>query len=272
MSFLGELVGIAAPIVGGIFGGPIGAGLGGAFGSLVNGGGIQGALTGGLESFAGSEIFSGINNAFGGGAGSTGGLNAGVGSSVSTGDLTPAAIDSLAGTPGYGPNASASDFSAGIGGSGISGGGGAGLSVMQQLSSLLQRASSVGSGSQGGGLFSGLLGGGGAGGGGNQNIFKALAGLYALTQSQSLQKQAQLPSASSVEGLPGFQAGQDAVARSMASQGYAGSSNMAGALASQAGNFYNQAVGQRQSSVSGQLAPLMGQLSGMGLLSSAFGG
>lgn len=47
-----------------------------------------------------------------------------------------------------------------------------------------------------------------------------------------------------VSTLPGYKAGEQAVQRSMAAQGYTGSGNMAVALQKYGGDFYNQAVSQ----------------------------
>lgn len=49
---------------------------------------------------------------------------------------------------------------------------------------------------------------------------------------------------SSITSLPGYQAGLEAVQRSMAAQGYMGSGNMMAALQKYGGDFYNNAVSQ----------------------------
>lgn len=59
--FLGKIISVAAPIVGGIFGGPLGAAAGGALGSAVNGGSIGNDLLSAGISGLGSGIFSGLD-------------------------------------------------------------------------------------------------------------------------------------------------------------------------------------------------------------------
>lgn len=59
------------------------------------------------------------------------------------------------------------------------------------------------------------------------------------TQLQTLMKDP-----SGVTKLPGYQAGMDAVMRSMAAQGYNGSGNMMAALQKYGGDFYNNAISQ----------------------------
>ena len=56
------------------------------------------------------------------------------------------------------------------------------------------------------------------------------------------QLQGLLKDPSAIYGMPGYQAGLDAVQRKMASQGYLGSGNMMAALQQYGGDFYNNAV------------------------------
>lgn len=95
------------------------------------------------------------------------------------------------------------------------------------------------------------------------NVGSGLYGLYNAYQMQQLAKQAITPNAmapyqaqyaaqlaqlqanpSSITSMPDYQAGLDAVQRSMAAQGYQGSGNMAQALAQYGSSFYNQQVQQ----------------------------
>ena len=139
----------------------------------------------------------------------------------------------------------------------------------------------------GGGMLSNLMGGGagaGAGGGGAGgigwgsplNLLQMGSGLMGLSQSQqqkqmaaAAQARAQqlggaltMPTAQSVQGLPGYQSGLDAVQRAMASQGYAGSGNMMAALQQYGGNAYQQAMQnyQQQQGLATQASGLPGQL------------
>lgn len=103
------------------------------------------------------------------------------------------------------------------------------------------------SGKGGAGSLSQLFGKGGAGLG----LIQAVSGLYGLSESSKLKKLATQPN----------KAGEQAVTRSLASQGYQGSGNMMAAL-----NQYG-INGSLQASQAGQ-GPLMGQLSSLGLLTS----
>jgi hypothetical protein len=88
------------------------------------------------------------------------------------------------------------------------------------------------------------------------NMAKMFAGLYGLQQSSKLGKMATQPNL----------AGEQAVQRSMAAQGYQGSGNMMSAL-SQYG------INGSQAAASAGMGPLIGQLSSLGLLTSgAVGG
>jgi hypothetical protein len=68
---------------------------------------------------------------------------------------------------------------------------------------------------------------------------------------------------SSITSMPGYQAGIDAVERSMAAQGYQGSGNMAAALQQYGGNFFNQQVSQLQGLEQGGAASTAAALQGM---------
>lgn len=101
---------------------------------------------------------------------------------------------------------------------------------------------------------------------------RTLAGLYGLYESKRLRKLTKLPDPSDIVGMPGYQAGLEAVRRSMASQGYQGSGNMMLALQKYGGDFYNQYVNQRMNSAMAGSGPATGALSSLALLSGGLGG
>ena len=184
-----------------------------------------------------------------------------------------------------GASMTASDFLGGLGG-GESFGAGAGFNDIGM------------SGIQDSGVFNetgfagnspGLASGGGVGGGGGspwenlfkqfsspkgmQNLTKTLGGAYGMLQSRKLQGQMALPNPKDIQGIPGYQAGQDAVMRSMSAQGYQGSGNMMAAMSKYGGDFYNNYANQRMQSAQAQsgavgngmssLSPFMSGLSGL---------
>jgi hypothetical protein len=125
-------------------------------------------------------------------------------------------------------------------------------------------------GGAGGGLLGSLLGGGGgkAGGLGLGNfgsIAQTLSGLYGFNESKRLRKQMEAPDPSKLTSMPGYQAGLEAVQRSLASQGYQGSGNMMAALQKYGGDAYAQMWQNNMASAQGQMNPLVGQLSSLGL-------
>jgi len=97
------------------------------------------------------------------------------------------------------------------------------------------------------------------------NIANVASGIYGLAQSQQManaakeaqaaadpfaqyrkyyadQMQALQNDPSTLSRLPGYQAGQQAIMRSMAAQGYTGSGNMMAAMQKYGGDFYNQTM------------------------------
>lgn len=132
------------------------------------------------------------------------------------------------------------------------------------LSSLMSRVSSAfGGGTGGGGSASGV------GLGSLASLLSIGSGIYGLTQAQKLRKlvEAQankadpwgasggrdvaggqlkdlLTNPNKITDMPGYEAGLQAVQRSMAANGYLGSGNMMTALAKYGGDFYNNAVAQ----------------------------
>ena len=127
------------------------------------------------------------------------------------------------------------------------------------VSQLLQRGGEGGSSSGGGGMFGPAM-----------SVASGLYGLYNSEQQKRLAKQimersdpfaarrgqygdmldALMKDPSSIQRVPGYAAGLQAVERKMAGQGYNGSGNMMDALANYGGNFYNQEV-QRLIALSG---------------------
>ena len=109
-------------------------------------------------------------------------------------------------------------------------------------------------------------------GGWGMPAVRTIAGLYGLLESRKLKKLGQLPNPGDITGMPGYQAGLEAVRRSMASQGFQGSGNMMAALQKYGGDFYNQYVGQRLASQQAQSGPVSGGMSSLALLASGLGG
>jgi len=105
------------------------------------------------------------------------------------------------------------------------------------------------------------------------NQLKASGGQYSPEYAAMLNNLMKNPS--SITSMPGYQAGMDAVERSMAAQGYQGSGNMAAALQAYGGNFFNQQVQQLQqltsSGAASTAAALQGMTSGNNAASSALG-
>lgn len=95
-----------------------------------------------------------------------------------------------------------------------------------------------------------------------------LTGLYGLTQQQKLRKQMQPPDPRNLPGTPGYQAGLEAVQRSMAAQGYQGSGNMMAALQKYGGDAYQQNWQGNIASAQAGMSGLGGTLSAAGLISS----
>lgn len=84
-----------------------------------------------------------------------------------------------------------------------------------------------------------------------------------LPQVDEVQRGMQLPNPADITGIPGYQAGMEAVRRSLASQGYQGSGNMMAALQKYGGDFYDKYVNQRINSGNAQLNALRTKLGGI---------
>ena len=118
------------------------------------------------------------------------------------------------------------------------------------------------------------------------NMMTMGSGLYGMYQSEQMQKQAQqaqqqadpfgpyraqyaqqmqalTADPSKITQQPGYQAGLDAVQRSMAAQGYTGSGNMMAALSKYGGDFYNQTMQMYSNLAGAQFNPAAGAQLGM---------
>ena len=258
MSLFSAILGIAGGLLGMPFlgalggaGGLVGGLIGGGLSSLFGGGGLASALAAGAQG-VGSGIFGGLGGGIGdylskmgigGGLGSLGGVPDAVGGYMTGGGVE----GSIAAANGGG-------FASAIGGG----------------SELLKMLPGLADGGGGGGGIGGMLSQLGTGGG--VPLTRTLGGLYGLSESLRLQRMAKLPSPGEVTSLPGYEAGMEAVRRSMASQGYQGSGNMMAAMAKYGGDFYNQAVGQRMQSAEAQAGGVGGALSSLALLGSGLRG
>ena len=299
MSFLGDLIGGG---LGFLVGGPAGAAIGAGLGSAATGGNLKqdvlaagagylgGGALGGLESGAGAlagvqglpgvsylSQLAGLGGAGTAGTGFTaanlGGSSLGLGGSIGAGSD----IGALGST----------DYS-------LAGGlpqAGTGLGIQGAPSYASQLRSLAGLGGGAGATNYSLLGGGAGAGAGGGGFLGSTAGNYLKTglgglqllgglqsyeagqqrlgQQQQYAKQLQslMANPSSVQGLPGYQAGLQAVQRSQAAQGYQGSGNMAAALAGYGGQAYQQQLANL-SALQGQSAPVsspMASLTGAGL-------
>lgn len=204
----------------------------------------------------------------GAGAGFAGGYDAagiaadaaGIGGSAGVpGAMTPAMIESAAGTPGYGAS------SVGAGGGPV----GAGMSGLQ--TSVYDNMMRFGAPPELASIGSDIAGPVSTGldymkqylgpnplktmGGALQTYSGAtqlMASLERQRQQQQYARQLQalMRDPSSVSKLPGYEAGLQAVQRSMASQGYSGSGNMATALQKYGGDIYGQQI-QRLAALQG---------------------
>lgn len=174
------------------------------YGALGGGGagaaGADAGAAGGLSSADAAALY--------GDAGYTGAAGAGAAGA----GLTSADAAALYGDAGYTGAAGAADAAAAAGGAG------------SWLSTLGGYAKSA----------YGAIG----GAKGSLGIMQALSGLYGYEQSRRVNKMAQAPDPRLLPGMPGYQAGLEAVQRSLASQGYQGSGNMMAALQKYGGEAY----------------------------------
>jgi len=238
-------------------------GYGGYEGNLSNYGSIFGGSSGGAASGMGGAqglSFDGVGSGLSGAGmdGTGAGLTAsGFGGGY---DLFGAGASTGAGLGGAGMDATGAGLTGGFG----AGGGGSSIQEM------LRR--------QFGNLGAGGGGGGGAGGGGIPSWLKQglgglqLAGGLQQYQAQS-QRQAQqqgyaqqmqqlMANPSSVEGLPGYQAGLRAVQRKGRAEGFGGSGSMAAALAGYGGQQYQNQM-NTLAALQGQSQPVGSPMMGL---------
>lgn len=223
--FFSNILSAAAPIVGGFFGGPLGAALGGAVSTAVQGGDLsdvaRGAVSGGVRSFVGGELFGGGAGDFAPGDVVEAELGDAFAGSLAGG--TPEAITgSAAGMDAV--DSFPADFDFGTAGLSLLGGG-----LGQMPSRLVDLASSIPW----------------------PTVSKAVdigSGLYGLLQSRRLQQLAKMRAAqadpfgpyragyaqqlaqlsadpTAITRTPGWDAGIQAIRRSAAGQGYLDSGN-----------------------------------------------
>lgn len=111
---------------------------------------------------------------------------------------------------------------------------------------------------------------------GSLGVAQVLSGLYGMEQSRKYQRQTQAPDPSKLTSMPGYQAGLEAVMRSMAAQGYQGSGNMMAALQKYGGDAYSQMWGNQIAAAQAGAGMTGGTMSSAGLvaagLSGMFGG
>lgn len=224
----------------------------GEAGSVALGGGAE--LSGGLalEGAAGAGTAAGFGGVTDLGVGLGTGAGVGGAGAVAMGGADATTL--AAGTPVYGADAggaSGDALATGQGGPGTS------LSTTPApgqpvtgttTPSTWDQISSFFGGSNGGSNLTSLFGKGGSGLG----LIQAVSGIYGLSEASRLKKMQMQPNV----------AGEQAVQRSMAAQGYQGSGNMVAAL-----NQYG--INGSQRAASGAESPLMGQLSSLGLITSA---
>lgn len=275
--------------MGGLAGGA-GAGAAGA------GAGMAGADAAGLAAMGADAGLSGpALDAFiasGGTMGSTAAGGGGVG--FGAGELFNSAIDMFGGSGATGS----------FGGTGMTGfpGGGSPASAAWNTGSMFNPGTAVGYGpaSSSGGMWDlinrlrqlGLMPGGGGPLSTISNIGSGIYGMYQSNQMKQLAEEAarmQDPfgaqraqyanklsalyaNPSSITGMPGYQAGLDAVERKMASQGYLGSGNMMTALHQYGGDFFDKEVARLSNLAGAQFAPsggnalLAGNIAGNNLM------
>lgn len=254
-----------------MFMGALGAGaLTGGFGTMGSAAAELGGLSG-LPSATTGMTEAGWGMGAGGLGGDAAGMAAGAGTATGgagtafdSWNFNPAALGGEAVAPGFGqttPFAGGLD-TVGAGGLQIAPYTGGGLMDMlgnptASLAKLMGGGGGASSPNAGGSWMS------------PNNLMSIGSGIYGLYQSNQLKKLAEQSSRkadpwgdsggrdlaggqlkslmldpSAITKLPGYEAGMEAVRRSMAAQGYQGSTNMAVALQKYGGDFYNNAIAQ----------------------------
>lgn len=279
---LGGILKVAAPIVGAMVAGPVGAAVGGGLAGASGGGGLQGTAIGAGLGYAGASLAGGASSLGGtgayvapetyGGFSTEGGL-AGEGLATSSagtwypdsyGGFFTAGGIAGEGLPGFSSGASAfgtpvSDRSFNYTGTGYNPAGNSLLSSIKYGPQVMMSQLGLGTPL---GASAGAMPWGSA-----SNLLTMGSGIYGLMQAEELKRKAAAMSSSAdpfgpyrgyygaemqklqadpsrMTSLPGYEAGLEAVQRSMAAQGYTGSGNMMAALQKYGGDFYNQTMNQ----------------------------
>lgn len=267
---LGSLIGGG---LGFLVGGPMGAAAGAGLGKAAEGGSgtdvLQSAAMGGLGGYLGAEILGPAGLIGAGGA-------AGAGATTDTGLMA-----SLGGFPSAAPTAAGD-----LGGLSAdayatyaaSGGQPTMMDVLRQRFGQLGFGGGAGAagGAGGAGIPSWLRTGiGGLQLAGGLQQYQAQAERQAQQQNYARQMQALVANPSSVESLPGYQAGLRAVQRKGRAEGFGGSGSMAAALAGYGGQQYQQQLANLAALQGGSQpvgSPMMGLVGAGTGLYNLFGG
>lgn len=311
-SSLGRLIKSAAPAVAGtLLGGPLGGALGmsgtaasvvggalagGGAGALTGQGALQGAIGGGLGGYMGMPGAGASGNAAALASGASDPIQAIYNAMQATGTGTatqaanalgfgsteamlaaanPAWVSGL-GALGVGPTNALTNIAPGMMGvspgaaSGAAPGFGAAGAAAPAQTGLMSKAAQIGPMALGMNALSGLE---------QMRMAQQLQqsaqqadpmAAYRAQYAQQLQQLQQNPS--SVANMPGYQAGLDAVQRSLAAQGYTGSGNMMAALQKYGGDFYQQQFNNLANLAGANISPgvsLSGQQAAAQLASGA---
>ena len=220
------------------------------FGSIFGGGGGTAAGMGGAQGLSFDGAGAGLSGA--GMEGTGAGLTAsGLGGGY---DLFGAGASTGAGLGGAGMDAT---------GAGLTGGfGGGGSSIQEMLSRQFGQLGGGGAGAGGGGMPSWLKQGlGGLQLAGGLQQYQAQSQRQAQQQGYAQQMQQLMANPSSVESLPGYNAGLRAVQHKGRAEGFGGSGSMAAALAGYGGQQYQQQLSNLASLQGGSQpvgSPMMG--------------
>lgn len=220
------------------------------YGSIFGGGGGTAAGMGGAQGLSFDGAGAGLSGA--GMEGTGAGLTAsGLGGGY---DLFGAGASTGAGLGGAGMDAT---------GAGLTGGfGGGGSSIQEMLSRQFGQLGGGGAGAGGGGMPSWLKQGlGGLQLAGGLQQYQAQSQRQAQQQGYAQQMQQLMANPSSVESLPGYNAGLRAVQRKGRAEGFGGSGSMAAALAGYGGQQYQQQLSNLASLQGGSQpvgSPMMG--------------
>lgn len=254
LSYLGGSLGQAAGIGGGVdMGGAQGLSLGGGGAGLAEMGGAQGLTLGGASGASLGDI------------GSLGGFG-----SSAIGDLGGLGSAGLYSLGGGVPTGAGLELGGGLGGgtTELFGGAGGGGGLLDTLRQQFGRLGFGGGAGGGGGLFGGMPSGLRTALGGMQllgGLQQYQAGRERLAQQRGYAQQIQnlMANPSAALTTPGYLAGEQAVRRSMASQGYQGSGNMAAALAGVGASAYQNQLANL-AALQGTSAPVASPMMALG--------